>query len=132
MALIFIVSYFISYFNVFMKLFEILSESVFYPGNLFKDILSSFTMFLLLQLFFIFYGILYVFNIRIRSYLCVDMPKEIHTVEKPLCNNLHDTNNKLFACSECRYNCSSQYYLRRQKCLDSSQKISHKVKIFHY
>ena len=125
MALIVIVMilYLVSYFNVFLENFEFLSKTMFYPDSLFKEFLSSFTVFILLQLIFIFYGILYLFNNLICCHLCVNMSKEIHTKKS------------MAACSECRFICSSQYSLRRHQKIHAqgfSQHTSYKRKSKSY
>ena len=115
--------YLVSYFNVFLENFEFLSKTMFYPDSLFKEFLSSFTVFILLQLIFIFYGILYLFNNLICCHLCVNMSKEIHTKKS------------MAACSECRFICSSQYSLRRHQKIHAqgfSQHTSYKRKSKSY
>ena len=97
-----IIFYLMSYFNVFLECFEVLSDTVFYPVNLF--VLSTcFAMLLPIQLFFIFYGILYLSKNVISYHHSVDISKEILT-------NLPNAKTNMIVCSECRYNCSSHYY----------------------
>ena len=94
MALIFLGIYFylISYFNVSLENCKVLLETTFYSANLFENILSSFTMYILLQLFCIFYGSLYIFNYLNHN-------NQIH--------NLPNGTKMMAAYPECKYKCSS-------------------------
>ena len=88
-----IILYLMSYFNVSLEKFKVLLEPIFYPVNSFENILSSFTMYILLQIFFISYVSLLIF-----SYLCSNDTN----------HNLSNETKIMVSCPECKYKCSSQ------------------------
>ena len=93
-----IILYLISYFNVSIEHFKDLLEPMFYPVSLFENILSSLTMYILLPLFCIFYVSLFIF-------------KYLSSHDQN--HNLPNDTKMMASCPECKYKCSSQYYLRR-------------------
>ena len=116
MALIVSISYLLHIFNSLTECSDILLEIIPYFLNVIIKFLPCFATFLLIlvQVFFIFYWILCIFNNFIDN--SCSHSKEIYTTE--IHSHLTDltiSKKNKFACSECRYNCSSQYDLRYHK-----------------
>ena len=118
-----IIFYFlISYFNVFLDKSEVLIETMFYAIDIFENFLSRFTIFILLHLFCIFYGSLYLLN---NNYL----------IRNNQAHKLPNTKKTMIKCPECRYNCSSQYFLRehqKRHTMSFQQQKSSKIKHKRY